>query len=141
MVNNGYVSRIPQDLKGTIEEIQGGGSGSGLVLEKILFYIATFGPASIPANTIHNFDTATSVTFYDPQTHGGYTLTPEEGAKTLFLPATGFQAGVAYCLGSGMPFYNPVNSEIGCSATFYNSSAIDLDDVTLRCMGVVFIIS
>ena len=93
MVNNGYVSRIPQDLKGTIEEIQGGGSGSGLVLEKILFYIATFGPASIPANTIHNFDTATSVTFYDPQTHGGYTLTPEEGAKTLFLPATGFQAG------------------------------------------------
>lgn len=29
MVNNGYVSRIPQNLEGTIEELQQGGSGSG----------------------------------------------------------------------------------------------------------------
>ena len=29
MVNNAYVSRIPQDLEGVIEELQGGGSGSG----------------------------------------------------------------------------------------------------------------
>ena len=142
MVNNGYVSRVPQDLEGTIEELQGGGSGSGLVIEKILAYTAIFGPANIPANSKKDFYSATFVDLYDSQTSEEYTLTPEEGAKTLFLPATGFQTGDnIYCLGWCNAFYDTDNSEIGCFAMFYNLTAADWVNKTLQCAGVALVIS
>lgn len=90
MVNNGYVSRIPQNLEGTIEELQEGGSGGGgvLVVSLNTNNITDLDGTALSYNDIINAgfvvgktSRGTIVTWYALSETSGWSGNPEEAEE------------------------------------------------------------